>query len=93
MANMNRTVTAAARELLNDDLKSRLKAVEDLARAKPVYRTIPGWKKDITGARKPGDLPAGARKYLDTLSELVGVKAAIASVGPDREQTIFLDRA
>jgi adenylosuccinate synthase len=66
--------------------------VEDLAKAKPIYRTIAGWNQDITKARKPGDLPLGARKYLDTLAELVGVKAAIASVGPDREQTIFLDR-
>ncbi len=66
--------------------------VDDLAAAKPIYRKIPGWKQDITGARKLSDLPAGARRYVDTVSELVGVPAAYISVGPDREQTIILGR-
>lgn len=62
--------------------------VTDLAEAKPVYRALPGWKQDITGARKLSDLPAGARRYVDTVSELVGKPVAYISVGPDREQTI-----
>lgn len=64
--------------------------VEDLAVAKPIFRRLPGWKKDITGARKLSDLPAGARRYVDAISELVGVPAAYISVGPDREQTIVV---
>jgi adenylosuccinate synthase len=64
--------------------------VDDLAAAKPVYRKLPGWKRDITGARKLCDLPAGARKYVDAVSELVGVPVAYISVGPDREQTIVV---
>ncbi len=63
--------------------------VEDLAKAIPVYRTLPGWKKDITGVRKVADLPAETRQYIDTLAELVGAPVDIMSVGPDREQTIF----
>jgi adenylosuccinate synthase len=35
------------------------------------------------------DLPAAARGYLDRLAELVGRPVEIASVGPDREQTMF----
>lgn len=66
--------------------------VDDLAAAKPVYRKLAGWKQDITGARKLADLPAGARRYVDAISELVGVPAAYISVGPDREQTIIVDR-
>lgn len=64
--------------------------VEDLAKAKPVYRTLPGWKQDITGIRRLEDLPAATRTYIDTLSELVGAPAEILSVGPDRDQTIFV---
>ncbi len=64
--------------------------VEDLEVAKPVFRKIPGWKKDITHARKLSDLPSGARQYVDTISELLGVQAKFISIGPDREQTILL---
>jgi adenylosuccinate synthase len=63
--------------------------VEDLAKIIPVYRTLPGWKKDITGIRKLAGLPAAARKYVDTISELLGAPVEIISIGPDREQTIF----
>lgn len=63
--------------------------VEDLAKARPVYRTIPGWKQDICGVRKMEDFPREARAYIDTVSELVGAPVEIVSVGPDREQTIF----
>jgi adenylosuccinate synthase len=60
-----------------------------LDRCKPVYETLPGWKKDVTGARKLTDLPANARKYVDRLGELLGVRVSVVSVGPDRAQTIL----
>jgi adenylosuccinate synthase len=63
--------------------------VEDLARAKPVYRTLSGWNRDISGIRKLSELPSVARQYIDTLGELLGAPVRIVSVGPDREQTIF----
>ena len=43
-----------------------------LERCKPVYETLPGWKKDVSGARKLADLPANARRYVDRLGELLG---------------------
>jgi adenylosuccinate synthase len=55
-----------------------------------VFRKLPGWKQDITGARKLSDLPAGARKYVDTVSELLDRPVAYISIGPDREQTILV---
>ncbi len=64
--------------------------VEDLAAVKPIFRTLPGWKTDITGARTLEDLPANARKYLDNVAELVGVPVEFISIGPDREQTIII---
>ncbi len=65
--------------------------IDDLAAALPIYRTVPGWETDITAARSWDDLPENARDYVNTVSELVGVPVKIVSVGPDREQTIFLD--
>ena len=65
--------------------------VEDLALAKPVFRTLPGWKTDICGVRKMTDFPPAARRYIDTVEELIGSPVEIASVGPAREQTISKD--
>lgn len=62
--------------------------VEDLAIAKPVYRTLPGWKKDICGVRKLSDFPKQVREYLDVIGEIMAKPVEIVSVGPDREQTI-----
>lgn len=63
--------------------------VDDLADAKPVYRSLPGWTEDISGVKSFNELPTAARNYLDALEELVEVPIKIVSVGPDREQTIF----
>jgi adenylosuccinate synthase len=65
--------------------------VEQLAKVRPVYRTLPGWKCDISGIRKLSDLPTQTRTYLDTLAELIGSTVEIVSVGPDREQTMFVE--
>lgn len=55
----------------------------------PVYETMPGWKDDISRARKPADLPAAARRYIDRLAALLQLPVTIVSVGPDRDQTIM----
>jgi adenylosuccinate synthase len=60
-----------------------------LDRCRPVYETIPGWRCDITQARKLTDLPLAARRYVERLSELLKLPVSIISVGPDRSQTIF----
>ena len=67
--------------------------VEDLRKVKPVYETLPGWQKDITGVRSIDDLPPNAQNYLNRVSELVGRPVEVVSVGPDREQTMFATTA
>jgi adenylosuccinate synthase len=62
--------------------------VDDLRRAQPIYETLPGWQQEVTDVRRWDDLPQKARAYLDRISELVGARVAIVSVGPDRQQTI-----
>ncbi len=66
--------------------------VDDLRKAKPIYETVPGWQKEITGVREMDELPRGALDYLDRLSQLVGRPVEVVSVGPDREQTIFASK-
>jgi adenylosuccinate synthase len=64
--------------------------IEVLADAQPVYAEFEGWKCPTTEARKWKDLPARARAYLKAVSDLTGVPLSIVSIGPAREQTIFL---
>jgi adenylosuccinate synthase len=59
-----------------------------LERCRPVFETLPGWRVSISEARRLGDLPPAARKYIDRLAELLGLPVTIVSVGPDRAQTI-----
>ncbi len=61
-----------------------------LDRCKPVYETIAGWEADLTKARKKADLPKEALRYIERLSELLGLRVSIVSVGPDREQSIAM---
>lgn len=56
----------------------------------PVYETHAGWLCDITKCKTYDELPQNAKKYLARLEELLGIKITIISVGPDREQTIFV---
>ena len=62
---------------------------DDLRRCQPIYETLPGWQTDVTKIRKLAEMPAGARNYLDRVSQLVGKPVEIVSVGPDRAQTMF----
>ncbi len=63
--------------------------VDDLRRVRPIYETLPGWQTDVTGIRQLSDMPAGARRYLERITELVGRPVEVISVGPDRAQTMF----
>jgi adenylosuccinate synthase len=61
-----------------------------LEKVHPVYETLPGWRSNIGAATKPGDLPAKARAYVETLGRITGTKVWLVSVGPRRDQTIIL---
>ena len=64
--------------------------VDDVRRVVPIYETLPGWQQEISDVRKAKDLPRQALDYLKRLSQLLGRPVEVVSVGPDREQTIFL---
>ena len=64
--------------------------IDVLSACEPVYVEFPGWKTETHDARRWGQLPVRARNYLKAIAELTGAELTIASVGPAREQTIFL---
>ncbi len=65
--------------------------VDDLRQARPVYETLPGWQQEITEVKSFANLPGAARAYVKRLGEALGRPVEIVSVGPDRDQTIFLE--
>ena len=60
----------------------------ELHHAQPVYKSLPGWGVDITGARMRGDLPEAARDFVEFVEAEVGAPLCMISVGPEREQAI-----
>jgi len=57
----------------------------------PVIEEMPGWTETTAGVTEIDKLPANAKAYIARVEELVGVKIAILSTGPDRDETIVLE--
>jgi adenylosuccinate synthase len=71
-------------------LRTAIPNADVLSHCRPVYREVPGWMCDISGIRKRSDLPGNLTRYIEVVEALAGVSVSLLSVGPDREQTIFL---
>ena len=56
--------------------------------AKPVYKTLKGWKTDISRVRKWEDLPQEAREYVEFIEKSIRCPIKYVSVGPERESII-----
>ena len=54
----------------------------------PIYEEMPGWKTNTTEARKPGDLPENAIKYIKNIENYLGIPIKRTGVGQRRDQTI-----
>jgi len=59
-----------------------------LATVEPIWETMPGWSEELDAMTSPDQLPATAHAYLNRIADYVGCPVQIASVGPDRAQTI-----
>ena len=59
-----------------------------LNQAKPVFEYLPGWKCDISGARKFEDLPEAAQNYVLAIEKMVGCPIKYVSVGAERDAYI-----
>jgi len=62
----------------------------DLQQIKPVYETLPGWESETLGVTSFDELPDNARRYVEFLSDQIGVEIGLISTGPERDQTVIL---
>ena len=60
-----------------------------LDKAKPVYKTLPGWKCDIRGIKNYEELPENCRKYIEFIEEQIGYPITMVSNGPARTDIIY----
>ena len=60
-----------------------------LEKAKPVLKTLPGWKCDIRGIRNYEELPENCRKYIEFVEEQIGYPITMVSNGPSRDDIIY----
>ena len=63
-----------------------------LEKAKPVLKTLPGWKCDIRGIRKYEDLPENCRNYIEFIEKEIGFPITMISNGPGREDIIYRNK-
>ena len=55
----------------------------------PIYVSLPGWKKPLTGVTSEKNFPEELSNYISYLETELKVPVSIVSVGPDRSQTII----
>ncbi len=56
-----------------------------------IIEDMPGWTGTTAGITDFDALPDNAKAYIKRIEQLVGVKIAILSTGPDRDETIILE--
>ena len=59
-----------------------------LAKAKPVYEKLPGWKCEIRGIKNYADLPENCRRYIEFIEKEIETPITMVSNGPAREEII-----
>lgn len=73
-------------ELLNEWPSS----VAELSVVEPVIEYLPGWKEDISRLTALKDLPRAATGYIDFIGNQLGTPIDVISIGPGREQTLWV---
>jgi adenylosuccinate synthase len=63
---------------------------DELARVRPIYEALPGWRASTVGARRAEELPRQAVDYLRFIEDQIGVPVSLVGVGPGRDQIVPL---
>lgn len=65
-------------------------SAHELEKIEPVIEYLPGWKEDLTRINSLKDLPRAATNYIDFIGKQIGAPIDVISVGPGREQTLWV---
>lgn len=64
--------------------------IADLEKIEPVIEYLPGWAQDISTIKALSELPRAATNFIDHVSSQIGTPIDVISVGPGREQTLWV---
>ncbi|HIJ36249.1 MAG TPA: adenylosuccinate synthase [Deltaproteobacteria bacterium] len=78
-------------EIDGERISHRPVSLKRMSACSPVYEEMPGWKDDISEARRLDQLPSEAQAYIRAIETLTGIPASIISVGPGRDETIVVN--
>ncbi len=62
----------------------------DLEKIEPVIEYLPGWTQDISKIKTLSELPRPATSFIDYVGSQIGTPIDVISVGPGREQTLWV---
>lgn len=74
---------------LDGEVTKDFPVTSKLAKCKPVYVTLPGWKCDITGIKEYDKLPKECRDYVEFIEKEIEVPITMVSNGPGRDEIIY----
>ena len=77
---------------INGEVTTEFPVTHLLEKAKPVLKTLPGWKCDIRGIKTYEELPENCRKYIEFIEEQIGYPITMVSNGPGRDDIIYRKR-
>ncbi len=74
---------------IDGEVTTEFPVTAKLEKAKPVLKTLPGWKCEIRGIKRYEDLPENCRKYVEFIEEQIGYPITMVSNGPGRNDIIY----
>jgi len=77
-------------ELEGKPLSEAPTSVSEWIKLIPIVEYLPGWKEDLTKISNLKELPRNATLYIDFISKNLGTPVDVISVGPGREQTLWV---
>jgi adenylosuccinate synthase len=88
--NFDEILACTGYEVKGKRLKGFPVDADTLDHVTPVYESFEGWKTPLVNVKTYDALPAQAKRYLDALSRLTDIPLWFVSVGPRRDQSLFL---
>jgi len=88
--NVERISICTGYRLHDTELATMPSSIAMLNSVEPIYEEYQGWMTPTSDARAIEDLPEAAQRYVRRLSQLIGARLGMISVGPSREQVITL---
>jgi len=65
---------------------------EDLAKYRPIYKTMDGWSDNLSKCRDRQSLPRNALDYINEIESAIGVPILWVGVGPDRKDVVLYNQ-